>query len=440
MLHIKESAQRGEQDTWIGPAPDITVAPPGIVTQQVIERGKRVLATSGDYEHALVIRRGSGSVVEDVDGNRFLDFSAGWAVCATGHCHPKVVEAVQEQAGRLLHAGGEFAAESRVRLAERLAAVAPGKSAKRVLFTNSGAESVDAAFKLARFQTGRKWVIAFQGAYHGRTMGALSLTFSSRQPKTGFEPLVPMVAHVPYGDLEALKRVTFRDLTAPEDIAAIFVEPVLGEGGYVVPPKSFLTGLRSLCDRHGILLVFDEIQTGFGRTGKMFACQHFGVVPDVLICAKGVASGLPLGAVVARERLLQDANGTLGSTFGGSPVSCAAALATLDVLESGLVANSARLGRLLQDRLRETEQRRKCIAKLRGLGLMVAVDLVNRKTGRPDPRRRNAALQEALQRGLILLPCGESGIRFCPPLCINETQLNVGLDVFDEVIATVLAL
>lgn len=437
MLRVGRTDAEGAKESWIGPAPCIDTPPPGLAAQALLERGQAVLSPSYLQDYPLVVRRGLGSVLEDVDGNRYLDFAAGLAVCATGHAHPKVVAAIKDQAERLIHAGGDFYCEPRIALAQKLAAIAPGKSPKRVLFVNSGAEAVEAAFKLVRYHTGRKWVIAFQGAFHGRTMGALSLTFSRAQQKSGFEPLVPMVAHVPYGELEAIQQQIFEQLAAPEDVAAIFVEPILGEGGYIVPPKKFLPGLRSLCDRHGIVLVCDEIQSGLGRTGKMFACQHFGVVPDVVLCAKGLASGMPLGAVIARAELMTWPPGAQGSTFGGNPVSCAAALATLEVLESGLIANAARLSERLLGRLREISDKRKCLANPRGLGLMAAVDVVNRKSGRPDRKLRQRILAEAFRRGLILLGGGTSAIRFCPPLCINATQLGVGLGVFDEVIVTV---
>jgi 4-aminobutyrate aminotransferase len=338
----------------------------------------------------------------------------------------------------LIHAcGSKFYYEPMIRLAEKLAAIAPGKAAKRVFLTNSGTEAIEAAFKLARHHTKRMWAVAFRGAFHGRTMGALSLTCSQVRQKSGFGPLVPMVAHVPYGDIEAIERQVFGQQAAPEEVAAIFVEPVQGEGGYVIPPKNFLPRLRALCDRHGILLVCDEIQTGMGRSGKMFASQHFGLVPDILVCAKGLASGMPLGAMVASADTMDWPRGAHASTFGGNPVSCAAALATIELIESGFMANAARTGRLLGERLVEISQKRKCVDNPRGLGLLAGVDMVNRKTAKPDSKLRDRILSEAFRRGLILLGCGSASIRFCPPLCINATQLKVGIDVFDEVVATV---
>ncbi|HUU82900.1 MAG TPA: aminotransferase class III-fold pyridoxal phosphate-dependent enzyme [Phycisphaerae bacterium] len=439
MLRIKQAGKKeAQKESWIGPAPWIETPPPGLAARAAMERDERVASPSYTRNYPLVIRRAVGSVVEDVDGNRYLDFAAGLAVCATGHCHPRVVAAIQDQAAKLIHASGtDFYYEPMIALAEKLAAIAPGRSDKRVLLLTSGAETAEAAFKLVRHHTGRKWVIAFHGASHGRTMGALSLTSSTAREKAGFEPLVPMVGHVPYGDIDVFEEHMFRQQAPPEDVAAIFVEPILGGGGYVVPPKNFLPRLRALCDRHGMLLVCDEIHSGMGRTGKMFACQHFGVVPDVLLCAGGLASGMPLGAVIAPKEVMNWPAGAHGSTFGGNPVSCAAALATIDLLESGLLANAAKLGVCLQERLREISDRRKCVDNPRGLGLMAAVDVVSRKSGKNDPRLRDRIMQEAFRRGLILLGCGTAGIRFSPPLGINDTQLDVGLTVFDEVVASV---
>jgi 4-aminobutyrate aminotransferase len=378
-------------------------------------------------------------VVEDLDGNRYLDFTAGIAVCSTGHCHPHVVEAIERQARNLLHmCGSDFYYESMILLAEKLAAIAPGGDAKRVLFTNSGAESVEAAIKLARHYTQRKVIVAFYGAFHGRTMGALSLTASKYRQKERFGPLVPMVEHVPYGDLAAIDRDIFHRIAAPEEVAAIFVEPIQGEGGYIVPPPEFLPGLREMCDRHGIMLVMDEIQSGMGRTGKMFACEHWNVAPDILVLAKGIASGMPLGAVVAPARIMNWPQGAQGSTFGGNPVSCAAALATIELLEKQFMANAEKLQPLAMEKLRRIDQKHRCLSSPRGLGLMLAIDVVkDGRTREPDPQLRDRIVSEAFNRGLLLLGCGETGIRFTPPLCINRVQLEIGLDVFEEAVSTV---
>ncbi len=438
MLQIKQ--KEGSTDTrasYIGPAPWIECPPPGVAGHAALDRAERVMSPSHGWDYPLVVRRGRGSILEDVDGNRYLDFAAGPAVCVTGHAHPKVVAAIQAQAAELLQVGPNVCTEPALALAEKLAALAPGKAGKRVLFTSSGAEAVESAFKLARYRTGRKWVIAFQGGHHGLTMGALALSFTRAQQKAGFEPLVPMVTHVPYGQWTTIRDKIFEQLAGPAEIAAVFVEPIQGEGGYTIPPKNFLPGLRALCDKHGILLVCDESQSGLGRTGKMFACQHFGVVPDVVVCGKALASGLPLGAVIApAEVMTWLADGT-GGAGGGNPVSCAAALATLEVLDAGLLANATELGAALLEHLNALSERRRCLAHPRGLGLMGAVDVVSRKSRRPDAKMRHRILLEAFRRGLILAGCGVSSIRFCPPLCINRTQLDVGLDVLDEVIATV---
>jgi 4-aminobutyrate aminotransferase len=424
---------------WIGPAPWIVTAPPGPQAMQATARDARVCSPSLTRPYPLVVRRAQGSIVEDVDGNRYLDFTAGIAVCSTGHCHPQVVAAIDRQSRHLIHmCGSDFYYEPMIALAEKLAAIAPGEDEKRVLFTNSGAESVEAAIKLARHYTQRKVIVAFYGAFHGRTMGALSLTASKFRQKERFGPLVPMVEHVAYGDLKAIERDIFKRVAAPEEVAAIFVEPIQGEGGYIVPSAEFLPGLREMCDKHGIMLVMDEIQSGMGRTGKMFACEHWNVEPDILVLAKGLASGMPLGAVVARAHIMNWPQGAQGSTFGGNPVSCAASLATIDLLEKQYMANAEKLQPHAMEKLRRIEQKHRCIAHPRGLGLMLAVDIVkDRRSRDPDPPLRDRIVNEAFSRGLLLLGCGETGIRFTPPLCINRVQLEIGLDVFDEAVSTV---
>jgi len=440
MLGIKQDNQRDKPaESWIGPAPWIESPVPGPQARDVIQRDQRFSSPSNTRDYPLAVKRASGSVVEDMDGNRYLDFAAGIAVCATGHCHPKVVEAIYEQAKTLIHiCGSDFYYPSMVRLIEKLASLAPGEGSKRVLLTNSGAEAAEAAFKLARHHTGRKWVIAFHGAFHGRTMGALSLTCSKSRQRAGFGPLVPMVEHVPYGDVSAIESRLFKYKMEPTEVAAVFVEALQGEGGYIVPEPEFLPELRALCDQHDILLVCDEIQSGCGRTGKWFAFEHFNIVPDIILMAKGLASGMPLGAVITRSEIMDWPQGAQGSTFAGNPVCCAAALATLDLVESGLMENAARLGEVLRSGLREIAEKRKVITGVRGLGLMCGVDVVNHKTGKTDPKRRHRLLQASFERGLILLGCGEHSIRFCPPLCINETQLDVGLKLFDESVAAIM--
>jgi len=440
-VKVSESASvsKSGSDGWIGPAPFLHTALPGPIAKDFIERDQRYSSPSYTRDYPLVVKRGIGSVVEDVDGNRFLDFAAGIAVCATGHSHPKVVAAIETQARNLIHiCGSDFYYPPMVALLEKLAAIAPGDGPKRVLLTNSGAEAVEAALKVARHHTGRKWIIAFHGAFHGRTMGALSLTSSKARQKEKFGPFVPMIAHAPYGSVEAIESMLFKQQMSPNEVAAIFVEPIQGEGGYLFPPPNFLPDLRSLCDKHDILMVCDEIQSGMGRTGKWFACEHVGVVPDMVLTAKGLASGMPLGAVVARADIMNWPPGAQGSTFGGNPVCCAAALATIDLIEHGYMANAATLGKRLMQRLSDISEERKVVTNVRGLGFMCGVDIVHRKTGKPDPKLREKLLLSSFEKGLILLPCGENGVRFCPPLCINESQLDVGLRLFDESLAMVI--
>lgn len=421
-------------DGWIGPAPDIRTPLPGPQAKAWVERDEKLSSPSYTRDYPLVVRRAVGSVIEDVDGNRFLDFAAGIAVCATGHCHPKVVAAITEQAQSLIHiCGSDFYYPSMIEVMERLAKIAPWPGEKRVLLTNSGAEAVEAGIKLARYSTKRKWIIGFHGAFHGRTMGALSLTCSKARQRAGFGPLVPMITHVPYGDADSIESRLFKYQMSPDEVAAIFVEPMQGEGGYIVPPPEFLSEIRRICDRHGILMVCDEIQTGIGRTGKWFAFEHFeNAVPDIILLAKGLASGMPLGIVLTRADVMNWPEGAQGSTFGGNPVACAAAVATLDLVGSAYMANADKLGKRLMSGLRQISESRKTISPPRGLGLMCAVDVINRRTGKCDVKLRKRIIESAFERGLVLLPCGEFAIRFCPPLCINEAQLEVGLRLFEE--------
>ncbi|HJN43145.1 MAG: aspartate aminotransferase family protein [Acidobacteria bacterium] len=438
-------------------APRLVTKLPGPRAASIVARDHAVLSPSYTRDYPFVIDHGIGVVVDDPDGNRFLDLNAGIAVCSTGHRHPLVVEAIRGQIDRFLHMSGtDFYYEEQIAVGERLAAVAPMAGPCRVVFGNSGAEATEAAFKLARHHTGRPHVIAFYGAFHGRTLGALSLTASKAVQRRGFLPLVPEVTHVQYPfcyrcdrrdqvpagadccgrSLGELEEVLLRRMVSPTEVAAIFVEAVQGEGGYVVPPPSFLRGLRRVCDEHGILLVCDEVQSGMGRTGKMFAVEHSGVEPDIVAVAKGVASGLPLGAVVARAELMHWERGAHASTFGGNPVSCAAALATLDLLEGGLVAHAAEMGGHLRLRLMEVMARQSAIGDVRGLGLMTAVDLVtSRETRQPDPTLRDAVLEQAFQRGVLLLGCGESAIRFSPPLVISRAQIDTAMEIFDAAVS-----
>lgn len=429
--------------------PDLKTPLPGPKAQELLERDQRFMSPSYTRVYPLVCARGSGAVIEDVDGNLFLDFTAGIAVTAAGHCHPHVVAAVQDQAARLIHMSGtDFYYKPQIDLAQRLAETAPGSSPKRVFFTNSGAEALEAALKLARWHTGRSRAIAFFGAFHGRTYGAMSLSGSKVVHRRGFSPLVPDIHHVPFprgctlcstaDDCSCVRHIEetlLRRTAPPDEVAAIFVEPIQGEGGYHVPPPGFLPALRRLCDRHGFLLVADEVQTGMGRTGKMFAVEHWGVEPDILCLAKGVASGMPLGAIVARDEVMDWPSGSHASTFGGNPVSCRAALATMDLLEGGYTRNAAERGEQLREGLKKLRAAHREIGDVRGLGLMVAMDLV--KDGNPalpDPARRDAVIQAAFRAGLLLLGCGEAAVRFCPPLCVTAAQVDQALEVLDRVL------
>ncbi|MGE5645098.1 MAG: acetyl ornithine aminotransferase family protein [Acidobacteriota bacterium] len=405
--------------------PEIRTPLPGPRARAVVERDRAVLSPSYTRSYPLVAARGEGAIVEDVDGNRFLDFSAGIAVVSTGHCHPRVVEAIQKQAARLIHMSGtDFYYENMVELAERLAATLPG--ARRVYFGNSGAEANEAAMKLARYHTRRDKFIAFLGGFHGRTLGALSLTASKAVQRRGFGPLVPGVFHVPYGETAAIERL-FRTAVPPEEVAAIVVEPVQGEGGYIVPPADFLPELERLARRHGILLVFDEVQCGMGRTGKLWAWEHFGVAPDILTTAKGIASGMPLGAMIARAELMDWTPGAHASTFGGNPVAIAAALETLDLLEGGIIENAARVGRRAMERLAGWPARYPSVREVRGLGLMIGIELA--------PGLRDGVIQRAFERGLLTLGAGENALRLSPPLIVTEAQADFALDTIEGCLA-----
>ena len=433
--------------------PRIVVPPPGPNARAVIDRDTAWASTCYIKEYPLVVSRGAGTVIEDVDGNRYLDFMAGIAVASTGHAHPKVVAAIQEAATRFLHiCGGDFYYEGMAALCERLARIAPGPSKKRVFLTNSGTEAVEGAIKLVRNSTRRSAIIAFDGAFHGRSYGAMSLTSSKSVQRAGYGPFLPEVYHVPYANrfrcqycrnldactldcVRSIETELFARRVHPSDVAAIFVEPIQGEGGYVVPPRGFLTALRELCDRHGILLVIDEVQSGIGRTGKMFACEYDGVEPDVLLTAKGLGSGMPIGAIIAREAITKWGPGAHGSTFGGNPVCCAAALATLDLVEGGLLANATPMGERLMAGLRTLADRHATIGDVRGLGLMIGVEFVkDRATREPAPELVHELVQRAFRRGLLLLGAGKSALRLAPPLIVDAYDVDVALGMIDELL------
>jgi 4-aminobutyrate aminotransferase len=410
--------------------PHIKVKPPGPKAQELIQRDERYTAPAYGRVYPLAVKAGQGMAIEDVDGNFYLDFTAGIAVASTGHSHPKVVAAIEEQARRFLHyCGSDYYYESMAQLAEKLSELAPGSSDKKVFFTNSGTEAVEAAIKLARYATKRSHLIAFLGAFHGRTLGSLSLTASRASHRAGFGPLLPDVHHAPYGleGLDFIESQIFAHEAGPQEVAAIFVEPVQGEGGYIVPPATFLPALKELCRRHGILLVADEIQSGFGRTGKMFACEHWDVEPDILCVAKGIASGLPLGAMIARADISTWKHGNHGSTFGGNPVACAAALATIELIENGLMANAGEMGGYLKEKLSRLKTNKSPIRDVRGLGLMVGVEFATSD-------QRDRAVLDAFEKGLLLLGCGERVIRFCPPLIVSKSDIDAAIEIFSAVV------
>ncbi|MGJ5634377.1 acetyl ornithine aminotransferase family protein [Nostoc sp. CALU 1950] len=426
--------------------PYLITSLPGPRAQAIVQRDRAVTSPSYTRDYPLVVSRGQGCMVEDVDGNVFLDMTAGIAVTATGHAHPEVVKAIQEQSARLLHMSGtDFYYEPMVELAEQLAIRAPFPQPHsdtgfpaRIFFTNSGAESNEGAIKLARYYTKRSLIVAFLGAFHGRTYGAMSLTGSKVVQRANFGPLVPGVTHIPYGthaSLDYLEQQLFTTILPPQEVAAIVVEPIQGEGGYIVPEDGFLQRIREICDRHGILMVVDEVQAGMGRTGRLFAIEHWGVMPDIITTAKGIASGMPLGAILARPELMTWPPGSHATTFGGNPVACAAGIATLRLLESGLMTNATQMGELLQASLTELHQKFPRVSSPRGKGLMVAVDLLDEQ-GNLDHKLRDRIIQEAFLRGLLLLGCGKAAIRFCPPLVIDSDQIQIALQIISEILSS----
>jgi 4-aminobutyrate aminotransferase len=433
--------------------PEIKTALPGPRAAELIARDKRYVSPSYTRGYPLVIARGEGSIVEDVDGNRFLDCAAGIAVNATGHSHPEVVAAIVDQARKFLHMSGtDFYYEPQVRLAEEIAAASPIAGDVRTFFANSGTEAIEASIKLARWYTKRHNLIAFLGSFHGRTMGSLSLTSSKALQRRGFGPMQPGVYHAPYANcyrcpvgakpetcaaecLEYLEDQILVHLVSPDEVAAIVVEPIQGEGGYVVPPTEFLQRLREISSRHGMLLIADEVQSGMGRTGKMFAIQHTGVEPDVVAAAKGIASGLPLGICAARADIMSWPPGAHASTFGGNPVSCAAALATLDLLRRELMRNAEDVGGYMKEGLLALKDKHPLIGDVRGRGLMLGIELVrDRNTKERAVEERDAVVTAAFHKGLLLLGAGRNTIRLSPPLVLTRAQADVALAILDEVI------
>jgi len=434
--------------------PRIITELPGPNARRVLAGDKTFISPSYTRSYPLVARRGRGVMVEDVDGNEFLDFSAGIAVVSTGHCHPHVVEAIQKQAAELIHMSGtDFYYENMVTLAQRLSAVAPMRGPHKVYYGNSGAEAVEAAIKLARYHTRRQNIIAFYGAFHGRTMGALSLTASKPQQRRRFFPTMPGVTHVPFPDMyrrpssataeefalgcaRFIEDVVMKTTLPPEEVAAIVVEPIQGEGGYRVAPAEFMQELRRICDRHGILLVVDEVQCGAGRSGKWWAVEYSGVEPDIVCIAKGIASGMPLGVTLTRADVMDWVPGSHASTFGGNPVCIAAALATMDVLEREAIGNAERVGRHVMERISVWPKKHKLVGDVRGRGLMIGIDLVSDKESKTHAgSERDRVVELAFQRGCLFLGAGPGAIRFCPPLIITEAQADIGLDILEGCIS-----
>ena len=432
---------------------------PGPKAAAIVERDRKFVSTSYTRDYPFVMARGEGAVVEDVDGNVFLDCAAGIAVTGTGHAHPDVVRAIHDQSRRFIHMSGtDFYYEPQVRLAEQMAAIVPvggGSGEVRSFFSNSGAEAVEAALKLARYSTKRVNVIAFLGSFHGRTMGALAATSSKYIQRRGFGPMMPGVFHAPYPNpyrcplgassddclnrcLDYLEDQILVHLVPPDEVAAILVEPIQGEGGYVVPPPEFLPRLRELTRRHGMLLIADEVQSGMGRTGRMFACEHVGVDVDIVAVAKGIASGLPLGVTSARADLMTWPPGAHASTFGGNPLSCAAALETIRILQGGLIRNAEVVGDYLFGRLAALKDKHEIIGDVRGKGLMIGVELVkDRRTKERAVDQRNAVVQEMFRRGVLILGAGRNAIRFAPPLVLSQEQADTVVDLFDAALAAV---
>ena len=433
--------------------PQIKMALPGPKAKQVIEYDAKYISPSLSRMYPLAVERASGAIVEDPDGNTFLDFCAGIAVCSTGHCHPKVVAAIQKQAAELIHiAGTDFYHRHMPQLAERLVATMPKSHHWKVFFGNSGTEAVEGAIKLARYATRRDKLIAFYGCFHGRTLGSLSLTASKNTQRKYFGTLLGGVEHIPYpyayrcalghtqencgGEIiELLEQQIFKQLFAPEEVAAIVVEPIQGEGGFIPAPLRFLQELQHICNKHGILLIMDEVQAGMGRTGKMWAFDHAGITPDIVLAAKGIASGMPISAFIAKDSVMQWTRGSHGTTYGGNPVCVAAALATLDLIEGGLMANAKKVGEHIFRKIGDWPKRFKIVGDVRGKGLMIGVEIVrDQRTKEKDKELRDRVVEGAFRRGLLTLDSGENSIRISPPLIIDEEQADCAVRILEEAI------
>ncbi len=435
-LHVPV-AGRPSQEPTIGPAPWIVTSPPGPMTALALAHDRRASASPNGWPYPLVVRRARGSVVEDLDGNRYLDFTAGALAFVTGHAHPLVVRAIQEQVERLAKAcSGEFTSEPLIGLARKLAQLAPTRGENRVLFANNRMQSLEVVLRMARKRNQRNRVITFDGNSHNRGLAAVTLMLGGPHHRRRVPPTAWVVDSLPYGDVAAVR--DYFQTGRGEDVAVMFAEPMLTEEDYQVSPPGFLPELRKLCDEHGILLVMDETRTGMGRTGRMFCCEHFEVKVDALLAATGLNSGMPIHAVIAPESLLTSDDGLLSAPYVGNPVSCAASLASVEVLEKQLIANAARLSPVFMSKLEQIDGRRRCLGSPRGMGLLLAVDVRKpRRSQISAPQLRERIITESFRRGLLLWGCGDTTIRFCPPLCINRVQVEVGLDVFEEAVATV---
>ena len=433
--------------------PRLITALPGPKAKSIVERDAKFMSPSFTRDYPLVAKTGRGAMVEDVDGNVFLDFAAGIAVCSTGHCHPKVVDAIQKQAAELIHMSGtDFYYESLPYLAERLGKTVGGSEDKKVFFCNSGTEAIEGAIKLARYTTKRDKMIAFYGCFHGRTMGSLSLTASKSTQRKNFGALLGGVEHIPYpyayrcalghgpetcGEeiLEQLENQIFKRLFDPSEVAGIIIEPIQGEGGYVPAPKFFLQELQRICRQHGIMLIVDEVQSGMGRTGKWWAFEHAGIEPDIIASAKGIASGMPLGAIIAKSSVMNWKPGSHGTTFGGNPVCLAASLATMDLLEGGMIENARKMGEYIFQRTADWTNKFKIVGDVRGKGLMVGIELVrDQRTKERAGDLRNAIVDGAFHKGLLVLGAGENSLRLSPPLLIDEEQADFAVRTLEECI------
>ncbi len=425
---------------------------PGKIAKEYLERDRKIISPSYPRAYQFMMDHGLGSEVWDVDGNRYIDFTSGIAVCSTGHCHPKVVEAIKKQAERYLHISADFYHPIWIEFSEKLASTAPFKEHAKIFLCNSGTEAVESAIKLARYHTGRQQFIGFFGGFHGRTLGSLAFTASKPAYRRGFFPVMNGVTHVPYPNpyrplltsthddygetvVQYIRNTIFQNVLPPKDCAGIVIEPIQGEGGYVVPADGFFPALRELCDQHGILLIADEVQSGVGRTGKWWAIENWNVEPDIVCTAKGIASGIPLGGIIARESIMNWPMGAHGNTYGGNPIACAAALATFELIENGMMKNAAEVGKYTLDALEELQVRHPSIGQVRGKGLMIGVEFVkDRETREPAPALRKRVELNAFQKGLLTMGCGESTLRIAPPLSITTQLIDAGLEILDNAI------